>query len=164
MVLAIGSVEDSTQKKWCKGEEQEVDAVEVGFFLDEFLHGCIGEGHPGRALARRVPARCGLRWVSQTLGVLIPLFHREHGAHVFITTPPDHSVQLLSELKLVVPFGGKERPGRNNQFSLPVFGSVRSNSKTAEPHAVEAFETATGTSNAWQAARGLGDVAMLPTA
>ena len=104
VVLAVGSVEDPTQDKWCKGEEQEVDAVEVGLSLDEFLHGCTSEGHPARVFARRVPTRCGLRWVLQTLGILTPLFARERGCHVFISKTPDHFVLRLSEL--IVAFGG----------------------------------------------------------
>jgi len=87
VVLAVGSVEDSAQNKWYEGEEQEVDAVEVGFSLDELLHGRKSEGHPGRTLDRWVTTRCGLRWVLQTVADLIPPFIREHGCHVFISKP-----------------------------------------------------------------------------
>jgi len=57
VVFPIGGVEDSAEDKRDKGEEKEVDAVEVGFSLDEFLRCCISGGHPGRAPARWGPAR-----------------------------------------------------------------------------------------------------------
>jgi hypothetical protein len=80
--IAIGGVEDSAQNKRHKGEEQEVDAVEVGFSLNEFLHCCVSEGHPGRALARWASAGCGLRWA---LGVreLSSASSSGCGSHVF---------------------------------------------------------------------------------
>ena len=58
MVFSIGTVEDSAQNEWYKGEEEEVDAVEVGFSLNELLRCCKSEGHPGKALAGWT---CGLR-------------------------------------------------------------------------------------------------------
>ena len=68
MVFAIRSVEDSAQNKRHEGEVYEVDAVEVGFPLDELLHCRKGEGHPGRALARWASAGCGLTYSSLRRG------------------------------------------------------------------------------------------------